>query len=177
MPGEDADKEGKKKYKVEFKQIYLSKPMVTEADGMTSTLFPKEARLRNLTYSAPLYIDMAKPTITTTDQIDETTGKNIEIIETEEYPKVFFGKVPIMLRSQYCSLHDHTDKELTELGECPYDEGGYFIINGSEKVIIAQEKMSTNHVYVFEKRQPSKYMWVAECRSCLLYTSPSPRDS
>ena len=69
MPGEDADKEGKKKYKVEFKQIYLSKPMVTEADGMTSTLFPKEARLRNLTYSAPLYIDMAKSTITTTDQI------------------------------------------------------------------------------------------------------------
>jgi DNA-directed RNA polymerase beta subunit len=53
----------------------------------------------------------------------------------------------------------HTDKELTELGECPYDEGGYFIINGSEKVLIAQEKMSTNHVYVFQKRQPSKYMW------------------
>ena len=59
----------------------------------------------------------------------------------------------------------HADKELTELGECPYDEGGYFIINGSEKVLIAQEKMSTNHVYVFQKRQPSKYMWVAECRS------------
>ena len=165
MPGEDADKEGKKKYKVEFKQIYLSKPMVTEADGMTSTLFPKEARLRNLTYSAPLYIDMAKSTITNTGQIDEETGKEIMDIHTEEYPKVFFGKVPIMLRSQYCSLHDHTDKELTELGECPYDEGGYFIINGSEKVLIAQEKMSTNHVYVFEKRQPSKYMWVAECRS------------
>ena len=69
MPGEEADGKGKKKYKVEFKQIYLSKPMVTEADGMTSTLFPKEARLRNLTYSAPLYIDMAKSTITTTDQI------------------------------------------------------------------------------------------------------------
>lgn len=102
MPGEEADGKGKKKYKVEFKQIYLSKPMVTEADGMTSTLFPKEARLRNLTYSAPLYIDMAKSTITTTDEIDATTGKYIETIDTEEYPKVFFGKVPIMLRSQYC---------------------------------------------------------------------------
>ena len=51
-------------------------------------------------------------------------------IHTEEHKGVL-GKVPIMLRSQYCSLHDHTDKELTELGECPYDEGGYFIINGS----------------------------------------------
>ena len=169
MPGEEAEMKEKKKYKVEFRQIYLSKPMVTEADGMTSTLFPKEARLRNLTYSAPLYIDMAKSiiTTTTTGEKDPVTGKDIETeqIVTEEYPKVFFGKVPIMLRSQYCSLHDHTDKELTELGECPYDEGGYFIINGSEKVLIAQEKMSTNHVYVFEKRQPSKYMWVAECRS------------
>ena len=169
MPGEEAEMKEKKKYKVEFRQIYLSKPMVTEADGMTSTLFPKEGRLRNLTYSAPLYIDMAKSIITTTftGEKDPVTGKDIETeqIVTEEYPKVFFGKVPIMLRSQYCSLHDHTDKELTELGECPYDEGGYFIINGSEKVLIAQEKMSTNHVYVFEKRQPSKYMWVAECRS------------
>ena len=55
---------------------------------------------------------------------------------------MFIGKVPIMLRSEYCSLHDHTDKELTELGECPYDEGGYFIINGSEKVLIAQERMA-----------------------------------
>ena len=158
MPGEDAEASERKTYKVDFGQIYLSKPMVTEADGMTNTLFPKEARLRNLTYSAPLYVDMKKTVTTVTPEGDETQ-------EIEEIKKVFIGKVPIMLRSQYCSLHDHTDKELTELGECAYDEGGYFIINGSEKVLIAQEKMSTNHVYVFEKRQPSKYMWVAECRS------------
>ena len=50
-----------------------------------------------------------------------------------------------------------TDKELTEL-ECPYDEGGYFIINGSEKVLIAQERMAANSVYVFMKRQPSKVL-------------------
>ena len=158
MPGEEAEEAEKKMYKVQFGQIYLSKPMVTEADGMTSTLFPKEARLRNLTYSAPLYVDMTK-TVTTVDAAGDKTE------EVEKINKVFIGKVPIMLRSKYCSLHDHTDKELTELGECAYDEGGYFIINGSEKVLIAQEKMSTNHVYVFEKRQPSKYMWVAECRS------------
>ncbi|GKD03501.1 RNA polymerase II second largest subunit, partial [Tanacetum coccineum] len=54
---------------------------------------------------------------------------------------------------------------MTELGECPYDQGGYFIINGSEKVLIAQEKMSTNHVYVFKKRQPNKYAYVGEVRS------------
>jgi DNA-directed RNA polymerase beta subunit len=158
VPGEEGEGGEKKTYKISFKQIYLSKPMVTEADGMTSTLFPKEARLRNLTYSAPLYVDMEKTVTTVTLDSQKTE-------EVEKINKVFIGKVPIMLRSEYCSLHDHTDKELTELGECPYDEGGYFIINGSEKVLIAQEKMSSNHVYVFKKRQPSKYMWVAECRS------------
>lgn len=74
-------------------------------------------------------------------------------------------KVPIMLRSSYCTLYQNSEKDLTELGECPYDQGGYFIINGSEKVLIAQEKMSTNHVYVFKKRQPNKYAFVAEVRS------------
>jgi DNA-directed RNA polymerase beta subunit len=70
-----------------------------------------------------------------------------------------------MLRSSYCTLYQNSEKDLTELGECPYDQGGYFIINGSEKVLIAQEKMSTNHVYVFKKRQPNKYSFVAEVRS------------
>lgn len=70
-----------------------------------------------------------------------------------------------MLRSSYCSLYNLSEKDLTELGECPYDQGGYFIVNGSEKVLIAQEKMSSNHVYVFKKRQPNKYAYVAEVRS------------
>lgn len=74
-------------------------------------------------------------------------------------------QVPIMLRSSYCTVYQNSEKDLTELGECPYDQGGYFIINGSEKVLIAQEKMSTNHVYVFKKRQPNKYAYVAEVRS------------
>ncbi|KAF7074495.1 hypothetical protein CFC21_079353 [Triticum aestivum] len=76
-----------------------------------------------------------------------------------------FAEVPIMLRSSYCTLFQQSEKDLTELGECPYDQGGYFVINGSEKVLIAQEKMSTNHVYVFKKRQPNKFAYVGEVRS------------
>ncbi|KDO75959.1 hypothetical protein CISIN_1g046830mg, partial [Citrus sinensis] len=125
----------------DFAEIYLSKPMMTESDGETATLFLKAARLRNLTYSAPLYVDVTKRVI--------KKGHDGE-------------EVPIMLRSSYCTLYQNSQKALTELGECPYDEGGYFIINGSEKVLIAQEKMSTNHVYVFKKRQPNKYAYVAE---------------
>jgi DNA-directed RNA polymerase beta subunit len=73
-------------------------------------------------------------------------------------------QVPIMLKSLLCSIKDMHDRELMEVGECPYDQGGYFIINGSEKVLIAQERMAANHVYVFKKSQPSKYLYVAECR-------------
>nr|CAB3493885.1 unnamed protein product [Digitaria exilis] len=145
-------------HKISFGQIYLSKPMMTEADGETATLFPKSARLRNLTYSAPLYVDVSY-------RVTKKGHDCEEVTETADYPKVFIGKVPIMLRSSYCTLYQQSEKDLTELGECPYDQGGYFIINGSEKVLIAQEKMSTNHVYVFKKRQPNKYAYVAEVRS------------
>ncbi|KAL0399816.1 UNVERIFIED_CONTAM: DNA-directed RNA polymerase II subunit RPB2 [Sesamum radiatum] len=145
-------------YRISFGQIYLSKPMMTESDGETNTLYPKAARLRNLTYSSPLYVDVTKRVVKKGYDCEQVT-------ETQEFTKVFIGKVPIMLRSSYCSLYHLSEKDLMEMGECPYDQGGYFIINGSEKVLIAQEKMSTNHVYVFKKRQPNKYAYVAEVRS------------
>ena len=116
-------------------------------------MMPNEARLRNLTYSAPLYVDIKKT----------TTREGADPIE-ESHLKTFIGKIPIMLRSTYCLLNGLTDRDLTELNECPLDPGGYFIINGSEKVLIAQEKMATNSVYVFKKKD-SKYAYTAEIRS------------
>eukprot|EP00026_Physarum_polycephalum_P001110 Phypoly_transcript_01111.p1 GENE.Phypoly_transcript_01111~~Phypoly_transcript_01111.p1 ORF type:complete len:1127 (+),score=213.78 Phypoly_transcript_01111:267-3647(+) len=152
------------RYIINFGQIYLSKPTMTEADGVTQAMLPNEARLRNLTYSAPLYVDINKRTI----GFRQGGGGQMEETASEEsYAKMFIGKVPIMLRSTYCMLAECTSKDLAEMGECPYDQGGYFVINGSEKVLIAQEKMSNNHVYVFKKAEPSKYSYVAEIRSCL----------
>ena len=78
-----------------------------------------------------------------------------------------------MLRSTYCILSDSNDHDLTDLGECPYDQGGYFVINGSEKVLIAQEKMTNNAVYVFKKKQPSKYSHVAEIKSSMDNSRPA----
>ena len=72
-----------------------------------------------------------------------------------------------MLRSTFCILHTLSDRDLYDLNECPYDSGGYFIINGSEKVLIAQERMATNHVYVFAKAQPSPVAFLAEIRSAV----------
>ena len=84
-------------------------------------------------YSAPLYVDITKTVLKPDEDPVET-----------QHQKTFIGKIPIMLRSTYCLLSGLTDRDLTELNECPLDPGGYFIINGSEKVLIAQEKMATN---------------------------------
>jgi hypothetical protein len=72
-----------------------------------------------------------------------------------------------MLRSAFCILYNLAESDLHDLNECPYDQGGYFIINGSEKVLIAQERMATNHVYVFAKAQPSPISFLAEIRSAV----------
>lgn len=159
----DIDEEEDREVHVQFGQIYLSKPTFVEPDGETVVLFPKEARLRNLTYSAPLYVDIEKRTILRKPATE--TEEAIEDIDTVTYDKVFLGDIPIMLQSDYCNLAEQSEQDLCDLGECPYDQGGYFVINGSEKVLIAQERMANNHVYVFRKSQPSKYAYVAECRS------------
>lgn len=74
-------------------------------------------------YSAPLYVDITKTII-----------KEGEDQLLTQHQKTFIGKIPIMLRSTYCLLSGLTDRDLCELNECPLDPGGYFIINGSEKV-------------------------------------------
>jgi len=147
------------KYVIKFEQIYLSRPTHWEKDGAPSPMMPNVARLRNLTYSAPLYVDIVKTCYKENEDPTETM-----------FQKAFIGKIPIMLRSTYCLLSGLTDRDLTELNECPLDPGGYFIINGSEKVLIAQEKMATNTVYVFSMKD-SKYAYKAECRSCVEHSS------
>lgn len=79
---------------------------------------------------------------------------------------VFIGKLPIMVKSRYCLLKDLPDEDLYAEGECPYDQGGYFVINGSEKVLIAQERSAANIVQVFKKSQ-SNTPYVAEIRSAV----------
>ncbi|KAH9944247.1 DNA-dependent RNA polymerase II second largest subunit [Epithele typhae] len=160
-----------RRYEIKFGQVYLSKPLITEPDGSVVPLFPQECRLRNLTYSAPLYMELRKRVLMGREDPDSATGDMIWESEfderAEEHEKVWIGKVPIMLRSGFCILQTCEDDELNALNECPFDSGGYFIINGSEKVLIAQERMATNHVYVFAKAQPSPISFLAEIRSAV----------
>ncbi|CAG8488306.1 7061_t:CDS:10 [Racocetra fulgida] len=137
-----------KRFYIRFGQVYLSKPTMTEADGSVQAMFPQEARLRNLTYAAPLYVNMKEEALYADPRAPENRGKPTlaEMFDEnklkddpkeETYDKVFVGK------------------------------GGYFIINGSEKVLIAQERMATNTVYVFAKSPPSPYSYTAEIRSAM----------
>jgi DNA-directed RNA polymerase II subunit RPB2 len=92
------------------------------------------------------------------------------------HEKTFIGRIPIMLRSKYCCLHGLNDQDLMYHGECDLDTGGYFIINGSEKVLIAQETMAGNTVYVFKKKNDPKFSFVGEIKS-ILEDSSRPASS
>ncbi|KAK7204251.1 hypothetical protein BZA70DRAFT_280340 [Myxozyma melibiosi] len=161
-----------RRYEITFGKIYLSRPTMTEADGSTHPMFPQEARLRNLTYSSPLYVEMTKRSLVSRDG-DLAPGQEVvweaetEDIAEEGDNKVFIGKVPMMLRSQFCMLRWLKEHEFYDVNECPYDQGGYFIINGSEKVLIAQERSAANIVQVFKKPAPSPVSYLAEIRSAI----------
>ncbi|CAI2027321.1 hypothetical protein SEUBUCD646_0H02440 [Saccharomyces eubayanus] len=93
---------------------------------------PHECRLRDMTYSAPIYVD-----------IEYTRGRNIIM-----HKDVEIGRMPIMLRSNKCILFDADESKMAKLNECPLDPGGYFIVNGTEKVILVQEQLSKNRIIV-----------------------------
>lgn len=158
-----------KRYEISFGKIYLSRPTMVEDDGSTHPMFPQEARARNLTYSSPLYVDMRKRVLRSRDTDPDIEPEWTPDPNEPEEPlsKVFIGRVPIMIRSKFCMLRSLREEEFYELQECPYDQGGYFIINGSEKVLIAQERSAANIVQVFKKPANSPVSHVAEIRSAI----------
>jgi DNA-directed RNA polymerase subunit B len=119
-------------FKIKLGRFKLGTPSVKEADGSVRNIFPLEARMRNLTYAAPMYVEMTPI---------------LNGIESETI-WVNFGDLPIMLKSKVCPLSNMTKKELIEAGESPDDPGGYFIINGTERVLVLIEEIAPNRVIV-----------------------------
>ena len=148
-----------KEYRVEFGKIYISKPVINEADGTIKQMYPNDARLRNLTYGSTLFIDVKHYERTYSSKDDTFTD-----IEFPMVSKKNFGKIPIMLQSDFCVLSEKTNKTRAEMGECEYDEGGYFIVNGSEKVVVCQEAKCHNKVFVFpsSKASSQKYSHIRD---------------
>jgi len=178
----------KRRFQIEFKDLTMSTPAMTESDGSTRHMLPHEARLRNLTYSAPIFINLLKRVLVARERPvggrvvdgvwqppEEWDGVEKTLVwepDANEPPdgemaeRIFIGKLPVMLKSKMCSLRNRTEQELYAYQECPFDQGGYFIINGSEKVLIAQERSAANIVQVFKKKQ-SPTPVVAEIRSAI----------
>jgi len=122
--------------KLKFGEVEIGKPIVNEADGSTRTIYPNEARIRNLTYMAPVYV-----TIT-------PVFNGVQ----EKSEKVHVGDLPIMVRSKKCMLSGLDDNGMINVGEDPSDPGGYFVINGTERVLVLIEEISSNKP-IFEKTE------------------------
>ncbi|NHN41570.1 DNA-directed RNA polymerase subunit B'' [Halorubellus sp. JP-L1] len=128
------DKEGEEPVFVELSDVRVVTPRVREADGSEELLYPQEARLRNITYSAPVFMEMSI--------VKGEEGEERVVDQTET--KV--GRMPIMVGSDKCNIAGFSDEELIEIGEDPADPGGYFIVNGSERVLMTSEDLAPNKI-------------------------------
>ncbi len=124
------------KFKIRFGRVSVGKPEITEADGSKRKIFPMEARLRKISYYAPIYIEVST---------------YINDIQRENFVAEV-GKLPIMLKSKFCNLHALSREDLIKAGEDPDDPGGYFIINGTERAIINVEDLAGNN-FMIEKSE------------------------
>ncbi len=120
------------KFKIRFGRITVGKPEITEADGSKRPIFPMEARLRKISYHAPIFLEVSS-------YINDVQRENF-VAEV--------GKLPIMLKSKFCNLSGMSRDDLIKHGEDPTDPGGYFIINGTERVIVNVEDLAANNFMV-----------------------------
>ncbi len=121
-------------YKLSFDRIEIGKPVIKEADGSVRQIFPNEARIRNLTYLAPIWVNI----------IPIFNGVQ------ERSERVHIGDLPVMVSSKLCSTFGLDNSELIKNGEDPDDPGGYFIINGTERVLVLIEEIASNKP-IFER--------------------------
>jgi DNA-directed RNA polymerase II subunit RPB2 len=134
-----------------FANPQIRKPTIFENNGAVTPMYPNDARLRNLNYSAPGYVDMI---ITYTLREPDAAGGPPKVTTTRCIrPHVHFGRIPVMIGSDACILSDTPEKTPRELGECSEDVGGYFIIQGGERVVISQERMAENVPFVFRNNK------------------------
>lgn len=114
------------KFFLRYTDIYVGEPNLEEEAFVTSNVTPFQCRLRDCTYSAPLFVNVRY-----TRQRQIVTKNGVQI-----------GRIPIMLRSEKCVLSGKSPEELAAMKECEYDPGGYFVVKGNEKVILMHEQLS-----------------------------------
>jgi len=157
---------------ITFENFHIYRPQIHENNGAIKLMFPQEARLRNFTYSSAMTLDINIKYVV-------RTGENLENVNMiyKTLPKIHIGKLPIMLKSNICVLSQYKYVDSNHTGECKYDAGGYFIINGSEKTVLGQERAAENRIYVFNiSKNNTKYSWTAEIKSVPDFKCISPKQ-
>ncbi|MCU0642631.1 MAG: hypothetical protein MUF61_03620, partial [archaeon] len=127
--------EADEEVEIRLGKIRVEKPNIIEADGSTTLVTPAIARLRNLTYSAPIYAEL------TIKYGQQTDSSEVEI-----------GRIPVMVRSAICNTYGMDKTRLTEEYMDALDPGGYFIINGNERVMVMNEDLAANQPFIEEGR-------------------------
>ena len=157
--------------KIQFDNFKLYPPQIHENNGATKIMLPQEAKLRNFTYASTMTVDLQIQYI-----IRNTDNMDVPKIIHKILPKINIGKMPIMIKSSICVLtqNKHINPILT--GECPMDCGGYFIVKGSEKTILGQERAAENRVYCFDGKNTAKWNWYAEIKSVPDFKCISPKQ-
>jgi DNA-directed RNA polymerase II subunit RPB2 len=156
---------------ISFTNFKMYPPQIHENNGATKMMLPQEAKLRNFTYASTTTVDInIKYVVRNTENME-----NPRIIE-KMLPKINIGKLPIMLKSSVCvlTLNKHINSQFT--GECSMDSGGYFIIKGSEKTVLGQERAAENRVYCFDGKNTTKWNWFAEIKSVPDFKCISPKQ-
>ena len=139
-------------YKIQLGKIKLQQPRMMELDGSITHVTPAEARLRNISYAAPIMMEASV----------------IEDGKTLESRYVHIGDMPVMVKSHGCIFHSFTDQKLIDHGEDAKDPGGYFIINGSERVIVGLEDLSYNKIIVDAEKVGGKIVHKAKVYSSIV---------
>lgn len=129
-------------FKIKFGKVWTEKPIIIEADGSRRDVYPTECRLRALTYAS---------------QINLEVSAHINNVQRESFTSRV-GEMPIMIKSKFCHLANLKEEELIKLGEDPDSLGGYFILNGNERVLVTVEDLASNKVFIKKNDTgPSKY--------------------
>jgi len=149
-------------------KIYFGKPVIYD-EHQTHYMYPNDARLRDMTYGVTIQYDVDVELIYTDGEESRT--------ETMTLEKILLGRFPIMTKSKLCILNGLSKDVCYNLGECENDDGGYFIIDGKEKVIIPQETFADNMLYVRKYKEGELYSYSTEIRSVSEDTSKQVRTT
>ena len=139
-------------YKIQLGRVQFKQPRMMELDGSVTHITPVEARLRNVSYVAPLMLE----------------ANVIEDGKTLESRFIHIGDIPVMVKSESCILRSFTQQKLIDYAEDPEDPGGYFIINGSERVIVGLEDLSYNKIIVDAEKVGGKKVFKAKVYSSIV---------